>query len=363
MLKVRESNYDLLRIISAFAVIMLHVSGGFLVCNEEGIPTDCSLPVMLINHIVRFAVPCFLMLSGAFLLADERNADYNFFYKKSIRNIGITGAVFFLLYTMYRVAKLVMGVFVLHIDSTDTFLASLFFIFKDLLQGRPSGHLWYLSVLIGLYLVVPFVIRLNADFSGGGVELYGNITLIFLVLASLGYVTSEHKLMWDIGYAFYFLSYFMMGYKIRRWSDSHKDNGKAVLLIVSGFLINTVLAYINYLRGLEGLPVDTAKLWENPFSYGPLAPIEVIAACLVFAGFSVMKTKRDFSGLSGCTFLIYLVHAGVIDVIFVLMGDRLFGNPSIEAVAVAIISVIVFVISLLFAEVYGKLKRRFWSRR
>ena len=76
-----------------------------------------------------------------------------------------------------------------------------------------------------------------------------------------------------------------------------------------------------------------------------------------------MKTKRDFSGLSGCTFLIYLVHAGVIDVIFVLMGDRLFGNPSIEAVAVAIISVIVFVISLLFAEVYGKFKRRFWNRR
>ena len=166
--RIRESNYDLLRIISAFAVIMLHVSGGFLVCNEEGIPTDCSLPVMLINHIVRFAVPCFLMLSGAFLLADERNADYNFFYKKSIRNIGITGAVFFLLYTMYRLAKLVMSVFVLHIDSTDTFWASLFSIFKDLLQGSPSGHLWYLSVLIGLYLVVPFVIRLNADFSGGG---------------------------------------------------------------------------------------------------------------------------------------------------------------------------------------------------
>ena len=168
MAKIRESNYDLLRIISAFAVIMLHVSGGFLAYNGATAPTNCSFPPMLINHLVRFAVPCFLMLSGAFLLADEKNANYKFFYKKTIRNIGITGAVFFLLYTMYRVAKLVMGVFVLHIDSTDTFLASLFFIFKDLLQGRPSGHLWYLSVLIGLYLVVPFVIRLNADFSGGG---------------------------------------------------------------------------------------------------------------------------------------------------------------------------------------------------
>ena len=359
MVKIRESNYDLLRIISAFAVIMLHVSGGFLVYNEEGIPTDCSLPVMLINHIVRFAVPCFLMLSGAFLLADERNADYNFFYKKSIRNIGITGAIFFLLYMMYRLAKFLLRVFVLHLDGTDT----VFSIFKDTLRGRPSGHLWYLSVLIGLYLAVPFVIRLASNLQSGGVDLYGKITPVFLVLASLAYITSEHKLMWDVGYAFCFLGYFLMGYKIRKWGESHKGNGKAALLILSGFLVNAVLAYINYLRGLKDLPVDVSQLWKNPFSYAPLAPIEVIAACLVFAGFSVMKAKRDFSELSGCTFLIYLVHAGVIDVIFILMGDRLFGNPSIEAVVVVIISVIVFVISLLFAEVYGKLKRRFWKRR
>lgn len=168
MIKIRESNYDLLRIISAFAVVMLHVSGGFLVCDEAAVPTNCSFPIMMLNHVVRFAVPCFFMLSGAFLLADKKNADYKFFYKKSIRNIGITGALFFLLYTMYRMAKLVLSVFVLHTDSTDTFLDALFLIFKDLLEGRPWGHLWYLSVLTGLYLAVPFVIRLAANLRAGG---------------------------------------------------------------------------------------------------------------------------------------------------------------------------------------------------
>lgn len=164
MVKIRESNYDLLRILSCFSIIMLHVSGGFLMCDDMGIPVNAFFSLMLINHLVRFAVPCFLMLSGAFLLADERNADYNFFYKKSIRNIGITGAVFFLLYTMYRVAKFLLRVFVLHMDGTDT----VFSIFKDTLRGRPSGHLWYLSVLIGLYLAVPFVIRLASNLQSGG---------------------------------------------------------------------------------------------------------------------------------------------------------------------------------------------------
>lgn len=168
MIKIRESNYDLLRIISAFAVIMLHVSGGFLVYNEASVPTNCSFSVMLINHLVRFAVPCFLMLSGAFLLGDERNADYKFFYKKSIKSIGITGAIFFVLYTIYRVAKLVFGVFLLHTDDTDTFLGTLFSIFKDLLQGQPWGHLWYLSVLAGLYFAVPCVLRLDAGLRAWG---------------------------------------------------------------------------------------------------------------------------------------------------------------------------------------------------
>ncbi len=134
-------------------------------------------------------------------------------------------------------------------------------------------HLWYLSVLAGLYFAVPCVLRLDAGLRAWGLKLYGNITLVFLGLASLGYITSEHKLMWDIGFAFYFLSYFLMGYKIRKWGESHKSNGKAFLLIFGGFFINAVLAYINYLRGLEGLPVDVSQLWKNPFSYAPLAQI------------------------------------------------------------------------------------------
>ena len=72
----RESNFNLLRILSTFAVVMLHVSGSFLRMNEIGALGNCNHLVVVLNHIVRFAVPCFFMLSGAFILADERNADF-----------------------------------------------------------------------------------------------------------------------------------------------------------------------------------------------------------------------------------------------------------------------------------------------
>lgn len=78
----RESNYDLLRILSAFAVVMLLVSVVFLKFNDIKAPSNCSLSVIVLNTLTRFAVPCFFMTSGAFILADEKNADYKFFIKR-----------------------------------------------------------------------------------------------------------------------------------------------------------------------------------------------------------------------------------------------------------------------------------------
>lgn len=168
MTKNRESNFDLLRILSAFAVIMLHVSGGFLQIDEMKVPTNCHFPIILLYHIVRFAVPCFFMLSGAFILAEERNADYKYFYKNSFKNIGITSAIFCVPYVIFGVAKLMAGVFLFKKHGTDHVLPGLISVFKNIVAGKPYYHLWYLFTLLGLYLAVPFVIRLAADLRGGG---------------------------------------------------------------------------------------------------------------------------------------------------------------------------------------------------
>ena len=350
----RESNFDLLRILSAFAVVMLHVSGNFLQVNEIGVPTNCNFPVMILNHIVRFAVPCYLMLSGAFILSDERNADYKYLYKKSFENIGITSIIFCLLYVFYRIFKLMTGVFIFKKHDLDYILPSLVNIIKSSLTGSPFGHLWYLFTLMGLYLIAPFVIRLAQDLRGG-VNLYGKATIVFIILGSVSYITSEHQLEWDIGWQFYFLSYFLMGYKLRQWGKTRKSNRTALILISAGIALNLVLAYINYLRGLKGLPVDVIQFYKNPFSYAPLAPIEVIASCLIFSGFSIIKIKSDFSNLSGYTFLIYLIHAGVIDVLFTILSDRLFCNRILEYIFVIIISVGVFLISLFGAILWKRI--------
>lgn len=167
MAKTRESNFDLLRIISAFAVIMLHISYWVLRIDEKEVFANCHFPTLFMTTITRFAVPCFFMLSGAFILADDRNVDHKYFYKKSIKNIGITGALFCILYVLYRIAKLMINAF-LHKKDIDIIISEVISIIKSLIAGYPFGHLWYLFTLVGLYLAAPFVIRLAADLRGGG---------------------------------------------------------------------------------------------------------------------------------------------------------------------------------------------------
>lgn len=160
--------------------------------------------------------------------------------------------------------------------------------------------------------------------------------------------------MWDIGWQFCFLSLFLIGYRIRRWAADKKSNVTAAILIAAGCMVNISLGCINYYRGLQDLPVDVTFYKLNLFSYGPLAPIEIIASCLIFAGFSVMKVGEDHSKVAEYTFLIYLFHAAVWDVIAAVCRRKLGESQVVEAISVIIISIIVFWISLVFAAIYKK---------
>ena len=64
----RESNFDLLRIICAFAVVVIHVSAQFIGAmtgdpQYVGMEFHDVFNSTLWNVLSRFAVPCFVMLS------------------------------------------------------------------------------------------------------------------------------------------------------------------------------------------------------------------------------------------------------------------------------------------------------------
>lgn len=83
-IKTRDYNMDLLRILAAFMVVVIHVSAH----NFSDTPTKSIewLSYNFYDSVVRSAVPIFLMISGAFFLTDRIQSNIKKLYKKIYLN-------------------------------------------------------------------------------------------------------------------------------------------------------------------------------------------------------------------------------------------------------------------------------------
>lgn len=348
----RECNYDLLRVLSAVAVCLIHVSNDFLFASFEyhidnhGFVFKGNLfATFVFDSLPRFAVPCFVMLSGAFNLDIKDNKDYKKFYSKAFRNIGIPTIVFSLLYTAYESMKCIMK------GQAIDLWRPIF----NLLCGKPFYHMWYMYMIFGLYLITPIILTVEENCKY--VNLHGKLPWIWLSLATIGYWMQPYSfdLAWDIGMQAGFLGFYMGGYAIRSWAKHcRKSNSKGIALILLGVFFEVMLAYLRYRKVIGGAVLSNERMAYSFLGYEGLAPFVVISSVLIFTGFSMLDVKQGFSKLSSYTFLIYLIHGGIWDLMKkVLKSKVIFQPPTVFSIVGCVF--IVFAVSLVTAIVYKKM--------
>lgn len=349
----RKYNYDLLRVVAMIAVIMIHVSDSWIKSYLGYVSTGGSAEELLYpmrtciyNSISRFAVPCFIMLTGAFVLADSRTGNYKEFYQKKLKKIGVPTIIFSALYILYRVPFCFVG------ESAG--MKNVLSIIKDIIVGAPFFHMWYLYMLIGIYCLAPIVVRFKDSIK---YETFRKIVFIFLILGSLSRWTTENvRLHWDIGQSFEYLGYFMVGYVLRK--DLQKNTGKGILLIIGGVVIEMATAFLEYkIQVVNGISASELK-------YGivtPSCPLIVVASLLFFAGFTMLKVGYNawIEKLALCSFTIYLFHGGVWDFIQKLV-NLIKGKNYIMTLDntywIPIFTVMVLVVSFLCTIIYEKVE-------
>lgn len=345
----RENNYELLRVISMISVIIIHVSATWINGYSEYISSGGNLnrlihPLLpcIYNSISRFAVPCFVMLTGAFLLSDSKNANYREFYKKKFLKIGLPTLIFSVLYVLYR--------FVICLIKTEP--GGYLGIIKDAIRGAPYSHMWYLYMLIGLYLLTPVVVRFKESVS---YQNFRKIAFIFIILACLSnWTTGEIRVNWNIGQSFEYLGYFMVGYVLRK--DISKNKTRGLWLVIIGLSCEIVLALVEYKVQIVG------GITNPPFSIvKPYSPGVVIASLSIFAGFTMLTMEENVIvlKLSKLSFLIYLIHAGVWDLVSKLT-EFLSGEKhiyeTINPLYIPLFVLIVLVASIVLAKAYERIE-------
>lgn len=312
---LREANFDLLRILCTLSVIIIHVTATFKLALTSAdffghLHTEHIGFIALFDTLPRFAVPCFFMLSGAFLLDNPQNREYRYFYRKSFKSIGIPILLFSLLYLGYSEARPV--VYFLRGEGASHLLPPVL----DLLRGAPFYHMWYMYTLIGIYIAIPAVIRLKESL---GETAFSKLSWIFLVVAIISGWTSKFSINWSCGRVICSMGYVLIGYELRR--NSRKNAVKALFFIIFGICVELIVFAIQYRHSCAGISeADEALSLVHEYN-----PFVALASLLIFHGFALLPmNSQKCTKLAYNTFPVYLIHAGVWDVLTFLL-------PSLDA--------------------------------
>ena len=135
--KDRLIGLDLLKIVSAFMIILIHSSAN--IYNNHAVGTSVWFSGLILNTIPRFAVPTFLMISGALLLKNNMKP------RNALRKALYAGVALVVWSISYILAKKILW------NEGNIIYDILSIPFKI----GPSGHLWYGYLIVWIYIFLP----------------------------------------------------------------------------------------------------------------------------------------------------------------------------------------------------------------
>lgn len=333
----RIAYFDRLRVLSILAVILLHTSAinhGTL--NSRSIAWQT---LNLYNSISRWCVPVLIMISGALFLS--RKISLKTIYQKNIARLC---SAFFVWSLFYNALIPVVKAFI----SPETSV-TISEIIKNVIIG--STHLWFLPMIIGLYMCIPFFQKVTEDEMLMKYFLLLSFVFTFCIpqlvnLASdfpeifpLSVISGMEELVERMhmdtvfGYSFYFI----LGYFLNRREFSKKQQHILLLSGGAGFLLTILL---NGLAAWKtGQPCST---YYSNFSINVLFEAVGIFIFCKYPPYRFLVPDQVFSRLSGYSFGAYLVHVAFLRLFPHFGIDTLWIHPLI---AVPVIAILVSVLS------------------
>ena len=134
--------FSYMRVIACLAIVALHTIHASTVYYADVITTSQVLTAQTVEHMLMWAVPLFLMVTGALQLDPDRSIDAKKLWKY-IRRVLIALLVFTFIFQLID-----------YIYGEESSLIGGWF--HNLVTGGSWPHMWYLYMLLGLYLMLPF---------------------------------------------------------------------------------------------------------------------------------------------------------------------------------------------------------------
>ena len=321
---------DILRIIATFAVIFLHVS-----CREyysAFISYDWYLAVFN-GSLVRWAVPIFVMISGALFLNPAKDIPFKDLLTQKV----------------FRLLKIYLFWWIFY----SVVMSSCSLLFGDTIGLpfsydflMPRFHLWFLPMLMGIYLLIPFLRIIAADD-----KLLRWALLIWIIylagstflIVNIPQITPLFAMNIVVGHT----GYFLLGYYLSKVSIPSKQRKVIYLLGIFGFILT--------IAGNVILSIHDGK--SNDQFLDTLSVFVVFMAAALFVFIKEIspkienKTARFVEYVRFDLFGIYLTHALWLTV----LNRAVLRNLCNQAITIPLIAIAVFVLSLYTTKLIRKI--------
>lgn len=300
-MKTRRIVYlDMLRVLATLGVLFNHIPLAAVHFYDKS-ATDVDRFLVNANvHVMHFAVPVFVMITGALLLQPSRVIDYRKVLTKYV-------------WRMVVIIALVGTTFAW----MEIYFAEKHFVFSQIpqamlntLEGHTWKHMWYLYMLIGLYLITPLL--------KAGVNLLSERNLNWLICMGLfftsiipainHYTGLEVGINFPIGSQYVFLM--LLGYRL---SCVNLAQVKAWGCAILGFVtIYMLFGYLEYVLGYKSLT------WLSGYN----SPMMIVYSTVIFLFFKELPLqyerflKNGGGKFARDSFGIYVFHMLWVNIIY-----------------------------------------------
>jgi len=338
--RLRIVYLDVLRVLAVIAVIFIHTSAQHW--GEKEIPYMTWLFLNLWDCCVQWAVPVFIMISGAVFLSKDHSVNIRILYTGNIKRIIIAYLTWSFIYSIYQVWHEGGG-------------------FLRVLALTLDGHyhLWFLFMITSLYILTPLLRKLSDEdmkylIKVAFVLCFAVPTLVRLKDAFL--MISENDMLNKVVSQIFspymifmkyikidYISYYILGHFLHETTFDKKQMNRIYFLAAVSLIFTVGFSSVITLLGKEPYGIfDIFTLNMLMVSVGVFVFIK--QHCSRESSILSDRKVRAIGFLSSCTFGIYLVHAMILEIIKNEFGIDSLSFPAY--ISVPVIGCFVFLISL-----------------
>ena len=287
---------DAVRVLGTLAVVIGHVAD--MPMQSQAPDTLNWWVCNLVNSMVRWAVPVYIMLSGALLLDPARNEAPSVFYRKRLARLGVPlvfWSAFFMLFGIYYTGWVKSGREAM----------------TNLVLGQPYAHLHFIFRIAVLYAFTP-MFRVFTRHAPRSMQI--SAVLILFAVWSADSVINGFMGTTLSAFARFapFVSFYLAGYLLRE-SYAKREHIKyhVMGLLTCMALLSGITGWLCMTRGFAWYPSISLVMYD--FLSPVRVPMAIFAWILLITFFhhrkpETSRSARLFAVLAPTTLGLYLIH-------------------------------------------------------